>query len=183
MHLTKGFRRLAISLAAVLSVAAVPTPAQAVAGDGWWMLQNVNSGLFLAVAGSGDANGGRIIQYPGRYQASGQASPEQDWFVLHRGNSIYTLRNAGTPDWKAAGVSGSRRDDGAPVIQWTYNPANEDQQWKMLPVGGNLNVFTFTNVNSGSCLAMPRGSKEQNIQAIQWPCNNNRDQQWRRVDN
>jgi hypothetical protein len=181
MHLAKGFRCLAASMAAILGVAAVPSSAQAAPGDGWWMLQNVNSGQFLAVAGSGDANGGRIIQYPGRYQANGQASPEQDWFILARGDSKYTLRNAGTPDWKAAGVSGGRRDEGAPVIQWTYNPANEDQQWYLSPV--TLDIFTFVNVNSGKCLAIPRASKEQNVQAVQWRCTESREQQWRRVDN
>lgn len=38
------------------------------------------------------------------------------------------------------------------------------------------------NVISRKCLAIPRASKEQNVQAIQWPCNDSREQQWRRVD-
>jgi hypothetical protein len=153
MGARRWMRHVSMSVVAVVVAVAVPTAAQADPdtqglsrvtvldpGDGWISLQNWNSGLFLAVAGSSNANGAKVIQYNRLSQPDGQPIPDQDWLLVGRGNGYFSLRNAGTPDWKALAVAGHSTTSSAKVIQYTYQPSNTDQQWYFHQLAGGSGI-------------------------------------------
>ncbi|WP_328469277.1 RICIN domain-containing protein [Actinoplanes sp. NBC_00393] len=171
MKTARGTRYVAAALVAVLGVAAAPGAAQAKPGDGWRMIERKTTGLVLGISGSSDANGGKVIQWTKDIVGPDkQAAPNQDWLIVDRGNGYISLRNAGTPDWKAMGVSGGRTDNGAPIIQWTYDTSNHDQQWKRVYLPNDTGFFQLKNRKSGKCLAIPGDSPNKGVQAIQYTC-------------
>ncbi len=180
-HISMGMVAILAALAApVAAHAAEPDPipfAAANPDDNWSSVYNGNSGLFLAVAGSSNANGAKVVQYHQLLQSNGTPIPDQDWLFVPRGGGYYSLRNAGTSDWKALAVAGHSDENGAKVIQYSYQPSNTDQQWYANPLGDN--IFQFINRNSGKCLAIPGGSPDAGVQAIQYTCRVSTEQLWR----
>ncbi len=153
--------------------------------DGWTSLVNRNSGLVLGIAGSSDANGARVIQWPLVRMSNGQAIPDQDWLWVRRGSDVHvSFRNAGTwagtpnapGSWKALSIARGSTANGAKAIQWPYSAEIQDQQWLVDDRGNGY--FRLVNVRSGKCLGIPRASTARGVQAIQWSCNNSHDQQW-----
>ncbi|MET9315333.1 RICIN domain-containing protein [Kribbella sp. NPDC003505] len=80
---------------------------------------------------------------------------------------------------RCAGVSGGALYDGAPVILWDCNQDAWVNYWfiRVDWYENGLPVYRMVNVWSGKCLAIPDGSG-QIVQAIQWSCANDPDQQW-----
>jgi len=169
---------LAPCVAALVAVLGPTVPAHADASAAaveWWGIQNLNSGLFLAVSGSSDANGAPIVQANQGFQPNGLPSLEQAWTPVSKGGGYLSLRNAGTSDWKALAIGASSTANGATAIQWTYQSTNHDQQWLKR---NHSDGFELVNRNSGKCLAIPGGNKDPGISAIQWPCNGGKEQRW-----
>jgi hypothetical protein len=147
-----------------VSAAAVP----------WYYVVNVNSGQTLAVSAGSDTNGAAIIQWPAIAGAQ-----EQAWTPYRDDEGFLVWRNAGTSSWKAAGISASSTANGAKAIQWDYRPGLQDQEWWVVDYGDD--TYAFKNRNSERCLAIPGGSQTRGTQAIQWTCNNGREQRWKLV--
>ncbi|WP_212992204.1 RICIN domain-containing protein [Actinoplanes auranticolor] len=139
----------------------------------WSYIQNVRTGLYLAVSGSSDANGAPILQWEKR-----TGNQEQAWTFTETSYpaGYMAIRNAGTSSWKAMGISRSGLHDGAPAIQWDYRPGLEDQIWGFY--GGTLGVYRLQNLNSGKCLAIPGSNPARGVHAVQWECSSNLDQAW-----
>ncbi|MCU7725213.1 RICIN domain-containing protein [Actinoplanes sp. KI2] len=176
-------RRIVAAVLASLAttVALLPgTPAHAVAGDGWYRIVNIKSGL--ALQGRTDQNGVGVIQ---TYDTSslangGYTDARQDWLKVHISGSNYAFRNAAA-NWAALTVSSGASSTTKPIIQWTYS-ASQDQVWE-LQSGGSANVFVLRNPASNKCLAIPNGSTATGVQAIIWTCNGGQEQKWRVIDN
>ncbi len=56
----------------------------------------------------------------------------------------------------------------------------QDHYWSLeaWSIGG-VRHFRVINYNSGQCLAVPGGSKQNGVQVIQWPCGTWNDHFWR----
>jgi hypothetical protein len=181
-----GAALLAVVLAAVTGASAGAPAASAGVPDlqaflderDWTRVSNLNAGpaFFLAVSGAQQHNGAPIIQWHESRRPNGQPAFEQQWrFVYHTQNRV-TVRNAGTPDWKAMTVRGASKAYGAGIVQQPYTVVAEQVwvfEWYEAP-----QIFKLINVNSGQCLAMPQSSAVAGRQAVQWPCNDNSDQLW-----
>lgn len=141
----------------------------------WYRIMNHNSGLYLTVADPTDADGSPIVQRG--YEGGNRA---QAW-TLNVGtvDGYVYLNSATTSSWKALGISGSQKTNGAKAIQWTWKPGLRDQQWhEGLPWFGVYD-HQLVNLNSGKCLGIPASSKEPKVQAIQWDCKQGlADQYW-----
>ncbi|MET9318222.1 RICIN domain-containing protein [Kribbella sp. NPDC003505] len=76
-------------------------------------------------------------------------------------------------------------------MQWSWLPGYE-QRWNLIkmtddPAGPDWDEYIITNAHSGDCLAIPGGSFNSGVGAIQWTCATNSrdghlgvdDQRWR----
>lgn len=174
-------RRIALAVLASIATAAalIPgTPAQAVAGDGWYRIVNDNSGL--ALQGKTDVTGVAVIQ---TYDTSssdngGYTSPYQDWLLVADGSN-FRIRNAASSTWADLTVYSGVTSTTKPIILWTNSATNLDQVWQKIPVSGLINYYMLKNPKSGKCLAIPSASTDPGVQAIVWTCEpGNKEQQW-----
>lgn len=180
-----SFRR--IVLAALTSIACTVallpgSPAHAVAGDGWYRIRNVHSGLYLQ--GRTDEIGVGVVQVVGNSSASngGWTDPRQDWLWVRDGSNV-RFRNAAA-DWAALTVSSGAASTTKPIIQWPNSTTNLDQLWALTPVPGLVNTYTLRNPKSNKCLAIPNANTSTGIQAIIWTCEaGHEEQQWNINDN
>jgi hypothetical protein len=140
----------------------------------WWLIQNVNSGLFLTAAAPASTNGSPVVQrslLPG--------SQSQAWTFTAGSVAGYSyLRSAATSSWKALGISGSSTANGGKAIQWTYVSGLADQQWHQYYPSMVDEYFELQNLNSSKCLGIPGSSTTAGVQAIQWDCRGIGDQYW-----
>ena len=77
---------------------------------------------------------------------------------------------------KALDVAGGAKEDGARIIQWTYNGGN-NQRWLPQPVGDGS--FVFACRNSDKVLDVAGASKQNGARVIQWQRNGGPNQRWR----
>ena len=87
------------------------------------VIQSMETGLVLDVAGGSTAEGAAVVQNPW----SGAAS--QVWWAPPFGDHGALLVNMGSG--MVADVAGASQEDGAPVIQWTWN-GGPNQVWHFL---------------------------------------------------
>lgn len=178
-------RILSTVLVALLGATAsllTAVPARATAGDGWYTIMNISSGLFLAPRN--DTVGVAVWQtYPSwgtdPYQ---QPHPSLDWLMGNNG-SYTTFRNAYNGGWPALTINSNATTTAKPAIVWNYSSSNTDQQWTMVPTGTTY-VYMLKNRKSGKCLAIGNASTEPGVQAIEWTCESGHaEQQWWIRDN
>jgi hypothetical protein len=72
-------------------------------------------------------------------------------------------------------VSGASLTNGAPVIQWSFNGA-KNQQWTLKSVG--TNIFNIVSVNSGKCMDVSGGSTSNGASVVQWTCHTGNNQRF-----
>jgi hypothetical protein len=94
-----------------------------------------------------------------------------------------TADPAGYTHWQNArsglclGAAGGGTANGTKIIQWTCNPANEDQMWTRNSSGYLLNR------KSGKCLAIPNNSALAGTRLILWECGSaNPYRKWNQVN-
>ncbi|MEV6973778.1 RICIN domain-containing protein [Kitasatospora sp. NPDC093806] len=102
-----------------------------------------------------------VLASPG----TAQALPEN--FI--RVSPPFELRNDATG--KCLEVADWRRDEGAPVRQWTCT-GGDNQKWF------STNYGDLRNLHSHRCLDIPRASTVWGTQAVQWGCNFGANQRW-----
>lgn len=95
------------------------------------VIQSVESGLVLDVAGSSTGNGASIVQAPW------SGAPSQLWimFPLSNGSPFHVVVNVNSG--RVLDIAGASLADGAPAIQWNWH-GGTNQIWKKV-------VFTVTN--------------------------------------
>ncbi|MDN0194116.1 ricin-type beta-trefoil lectin domain protein [Streptomyces sp. S.PNR 29] len=122
-------------------------------------LHNQATGMCLAVPRSDTADEAEMIQWP-------CSNSESQLWTLQAVSGGHRVRNAATD--KCLVVSGTLGDT---VTQKTCG-SGADQVW----VRDSLE--RLKNRNSGLCLAIPRSSRQQGTEAIQWTCSESTDQRW-----
>ena len=84
-------------------------------------------------------------------------------------------------------VSGSRDDNGAPVIQWTHSnypgsgQAMPEQDWQFQQVGSHVFAIRNAGTPGWKALAIPRNNDTPGVGAIQWTYTVASDQMWERT--
>ncbi|WP_112263125.1 RICIN domain-containing protein [Lentzea terrae] len=92
-------------------------------------------------------------------------------------NGYYKIvnRNSGL----AVDVSSGSTSDGASIIQWAYNNA-DNQNWKFEPVSEG--VFEISCRRSGKLIDVYRASTADDAAVVQWTDKNDSNQRWQLVD-
>ncbi|MBS2531245.1 RICIN domain-containing protein [Catenulispora sp. NF23] len=96
-------------------------------GDGvaYYQIVNVNSHMCLADPGDSPNNNVQLIQY------GCDGGPEQLWVVLGTGTLMLEKYHSN----QCAADGASSYNDGAPIVQWTFDNYGEEQKWT--EVGGS----------------------------------------------
>lgn len=116
------------------------------AGDGYWYLESVNSGLVLDGAGWGTADGTNVVQWN-----RGNLQANQKFKIEANGDGTYRLTNQHAN--KVLDVSNSSQSNGGNVQLWTWNSSTA-QRW------------TFTRLDSGSTGGSTGGSSDATTPSI-----------------
>ncbi|MCE6998124.1 RICIN domain-containing protein [Saccharothrix sp. S26] len=137
---------------------AVRTSSTTCGDDGYYWIVNRNSGKYLAIGSSSEANGAHAIQW----DYTGSFGQLWDLWGDH-------LINVNSGKYLAIGESSTA--NGAHAIQWDYTGSN-GQRWRC-DNGGHI-----INVNSGKYLAIGESSTANGAHAIQWENTGSNGQRW-----
>jgi uncharacterized repeat protein (TIGR03803 family) len=127
--------------------------------SGEYHLQNVNSGLYVGVAGASTEEGADLVQW------DSNGSPDQEWIVTMVGNGVYQIEDVNSK--LLVGVASASKEEHASVVQWEAN-GSPDQKWQFIPSGSN---WLITDVNSGMQMAIDGNFVNEGASVIQWPAN------------
>ncbi len=148
------------------------------AGDGYYSVQNVNSGKYLDVA-NGDASSGATVQ---QYEGNGTAA--QLWRIVcdpaRVGRYLFLSKlGAGRGDGLALDVSAASRDLGARVQLWTPN-GTAAQSFGLTSLGPLVEdgVYTITNAGSGKVLDVSGASLDDGGNVQQYAANGTQAQEF-----
>ncbi|MCW3059041.1 MAG: putative secreted protein [Capsulimonas sp.] len=104
------------------------------AGNGWYNLRNVRSGLLMDVSGSSTADNAKIQQY------ANTNSGAQRWRLQPWGN-YYIRTNTGVGNYIC--IQGQGSTNGSPIIQYSFEP-NNWFKWKFTSEGdGFYGLFSL----------------------------------------
>lgn len=141
--------------------------------SGTWQVQNVNSGMAMAVSGSSNASNAAVVQSP---FSSGQAGAE--WQFVPTSGGYYHIINVNSK--LAVNVRGGSAQKGAVIIQYApqgMNPGND--QW--YPVQNPDGSYSFYNLNSYQALEVPAFSTTSGTQLGQYFGNFGKNQEWKLI--
>ncbi len=106
------------------------------AGDGYYAIVSVSSGLSLDVDDWGTQDGANVIQWDNNKTAN------QLWKFEKQSNGYYKIVNKHSG--KVLDVNGASKDNGANVQQWTWNGSTA-QLWKVEKVGSSAAEFSSSD--------------------------------------
>ncbi|MEE5994251.1 MAG: RICIN domain-containing protein [Oscillospiraceae bacterium] len=133
-----------------------------------YMIQNVNSGLYMAV----DTSDNNVVQL---------ADGLTGWTLEDAGNGYYRLYSE-TGDGKTylLDLDYGKADNGTNIHLYT-DTQNDAQLFKFVDNGDGSYTICTKNTNDESCIGVLSASKESGANAIQWACNGKNDQKWKLV--
>jgi len=124
------------------------------------MIQNLNSGLVLGVAGASTAEGADIVQW------TNNGSPDQGWILALQSNGAYLISDVKSGD--VIGVSSASISQGAPLVQWPMN-GSPDQEWRFTPSGSQLaHNGRQVRIADGDCRQFNQRRRASDSMAGQW---------------
>lgn len=135
-----------------------------------YMFRNVNSGLYLEVAGGVAANGTDVQQ--------GSDAASNGWTLEDAGNGYYRIYSSlGDGRTYLMDVANGSENNGTNIGIWS-DTACDAQLFKfVLNDDGSYNITTKATSDS-SCLGVAAGSLETGTTVVQWECNGSDDQKW-----
>lgn len=126
---------------------------------GSYVIQNLHSGKYVDVSGSGTSNGTAVQNY------SGNGSQAQSWWIVNSGDGWVYLKN--TNSNKCLDNPSSSRSNGAKYQIWDCN--NSDAQ--KFQFDARKNGFArIRNKASGKCLDLSDWNKDNGTRFQQWDC-------------
>ena len=166
-------RGVAVLVAAVCGLAAVPAAAPAAAAPDTgtaYVLVNRNSGKALDVYNFATTDGARLTQW-----TRGTATNQQ-WRFIDAGDGYH--RVGSVLSGKVLDVQGWSTADGARVVQYTDH-GGANQQWRVQDTGGGY--VTLVNRNSGKALEVQNAATGDNAEIVQYNSWGGTNQQWQPV--
>lgn len=134
--------------------------------EGWYKIENLNSGKALDVRDRSTDNGATIQQW------NYGGGDNQQWYADYLGGGKYRL--IADHSNKVADVEGYSTDDGGDIHQWEWT-GNDNQKWWIVPSGA---YYRIVSVHSMKVMGVSYGSTENGANVIQWEWNGNPDQRW-----
>ena len=133
-----------------------------------YMLQNVNSGLYLSV----DASDNNVIQ---------SASGANGWKLEDAGSGYYRFYSE-TGDGKTylLDLDYGKADNGTNIHLYT-DTASDAQLFKFVDNGDGSYTICTKNTSDESCLGVASASKDDGANVVQWSCSGSNDQKWKLV--
>ncbi|SFC47525.1 RICIN domain-containing protein [Butyrivibrio sp. YAB3001] len=108
--------------------------------NGWYYIKNVNSQLYVEVAGSSDAKGANV------QQGQGTGTANQKWYVENKGNGYITIKS-GMSNGYYLDVNGGKKVNGTNIQVWPSN-GKDSQKFKAVTISNGVVALT-TKCSSG----------------------------------
>ena len=139
-----------------------------------YMIQNVNSGLYLEVA-NGSAEAGANLQQWG----ADSAAAHNTWRAISAGDGYYYLYSqVGDQITYLMDISGGKADNGTNAALWTKSSREQAQQFLFaLNEDGSYTIYTKAS-NLKSCIEVENASKSSGANVQQYESNGNACQHW-----
>ncbi len=133
-----------------------------------YMIQNVNSGLYLSV----DTSDNNVVQ---------SAAGVTGWKLEDAGSGYYHLYSE-TGDGKTylLDLDYGKADNGTNIHLYT-DTASDAQLFKFVDNGDGSYTICTKNTKDESCLGVTSASKEEGANVVQWSCSGSNDQKWKLV--
>lgn len=137
-----------------------------------YMFKNVNSGLYLEVAGGVGANGTNV------QQGEAGETVANTWKLVDAGGGYYYIRSC-TGDGKTyfLDLEYGGTDNGTNIGIWT-NDESDARKFKFVNNGDGSYTIVTKSTKDASCLGVVSGSTEVGANVCQWECNGSDDQKW-----
>ncbi len=94
--------------------------------DGWYYIKNINSQMYVDVAGANDSNGANIQQY------TGNGNDCQKWYVTNLGSNYITIKS-GMKGGRMLDVNGGKSENGTNIQLWAAN-GRDSQTFKVVKI-------------------------------------------------
>ena len=91
--------------------------------SGWWLLQNLNSGLFMGVSNMSTADSADVVQF------ENNGTADHLWRLLPGGGPWFRIQNRNSG--LVLGVAGMSTADPAQVVQYA-DTGTADHLWRIL---------------------------------------------------
>ena len=137
-----------------------------------YMIQNVNSGLYLEVDGGKAAANGTNL---GIWSATD--ADAQRFKFYEAADGVYYLLTKTSGDQSCVAVQAASTSAGANVVEWAVNLSDTSQQWKLTQVEDTgcvmdtTKTYQFRNANSNLYLEVANGKAEDGSNVQQWGAN------------
>ncbi|MFG2179995.1 RICIN domain-containing protein [Streptomyces abikoensis] len=157
--------------ASAAAAAAAEAAARATAPQTVVTLQLAASGKCLEINNGVKDNGVKAQQY------TCNGDDAQQWRMVPAAGSSYELRSV--PSGKCLEVQNSGTKAGDDVQQWSCH-GGANTRWQAVLVDHDKKLFQLRPQHvQDRCLDIPKGSKENNVKAQQWYCNQTDAQLWK----
>lgn len=147
-------------------------PASDITDGTVYTIKNVNSGMYLSIAGGTAANGSNA------QQTSSAGGTETQFKAVSAGNGyFYLVSQVGDGNSYALDVNAKKADDGTNIELYTFNKG-DNQQFKMVKNDdGSYSIRTKVS-NDASCIEVNAKSKEDGANVQEWTFNGGVNQKW-----
>ncbi len=134
-----------------------------------YVFENVNSGLYLEVAGAEAASGAAVVQ--GTTGASG-------WKLSDAGDGYYYMYSeVGDGVTYCMDLPYGSTDNGTEMGIWS-NDESDARQFKFVPGDDGSYTIHTKSTKDASCIGIVAASKDEGALAVQWTTNGSDDQKW-----
>lgn len=143
-----------------------------------FMIQNVNSSLFLEVANGNAENGANIQQWGDSGDGANGEGEWNVWRLYSAGDGYYYVYSAlGDGKTYVLDVAGRKADNGTNLDLYQFN-GGDNQQFKFVKNGdGSYKIYTKVSADA-SVVEVSAGSKEHGANVQQWEMNGYNCQDW-----
>jgi len=133
-----------------------------------YRFKNVNSGLYLEVAGGTAAAGTDVIQ----------SDSGQGWTLVDAGGGYYKIYSeVGDGKTFMLDLDYGKTDNGTNIGIYT-DTDSDAQSFKFVKNDDGTYTICTKNTRDASCVGISAASKDDGTTAIQWECNDSADQKW-----
>ncbi len=134
-----------------------------------YRFKNVNSGLYLEVAGAELANGANVQQ---------GTTGGMDWTVKSVGDGYYRVYSAlGDGTFHLLDLDYGKVENGTNIGIWT-DTAADAQIFKFVDNGDGSYTIVTKSTQDQSAIGVAAASKDAGANVVQWACNDSADQKW-----
>jgi len=164
---SRRLARIAISattIAGLIIGAGALAQTPAMAASGWGVIGNYHSGKCLDDTNGSTASGTQLQQWSCLYNQN------QEWRTLNFVDLSGTFYNQiqNEKSGKCLDLAGGSSANGAHIIQYTCNKADDAQLWYIVALGGGWDVFI--NHASGTCMTVSADSQSDGAKIQGWSC-------------